>query len=645
MIDFKIDFQKIINFLFCAFFLALPVFYIPKVGTSYIFNQKLLVIAFLFLVFVFGILKITRAKKFNIKWSSALLGLAGFFIFSLFSFLFGKNIVWESWPIFIQTFFQSFLGKPNSIDSFFMIFVYCCLAFMTGGLFRFNWNILKILKSFTVGATFLATIFLISIFTNFKNDFFVPIESFSLVFALGLAVLMAIISRSQEMPSNKLKIIFPIFSFVVLVLSILVIGDKLSWFLVFLSGFLIFWRQAIEKDFSFKNLKVAIFLAIAGISFLLFFIPDIINYDFQLGYEQSITYGSAIEITQKTLTESFKNFVFGSGPATYLYEYSLYKGSDLGYSSLVFNQSPIAFLTLLGSLGAGAIICLVYIWLIFLRQGFLFLLKNPEKEKQQTQNELKTIIFPIIICLLVVMFLYKMTIVPMALLFFLIGAWISLEEKNELEINFEKKYLPAKITFICFFGLMIVGSFFFFRQYLAESFYQLGVRNYNFQKDIDFSLDKGLKAIPLFGSGDYYVGVSQLYILKASEIFNQDDEAGSLSEQEQDQVRNLASQAEAMAKTATNIEPLNFNNWYNLGLIYENTSFLIKDENKQALNAYAMAEKLAPYNTDIYLAEGRLCEKQGRNKEATEYYEKALNLDPGLEGLEEKIESLKKLLN
>ena len=640
-----IDFQKIINFFFCAIFLVLPVFYIPKIGTSYIFNQKLLLIAFLFLIFVFGILKITRAKKFNLKWNPALLCLAGFFIFSSFSFLLGKNIVWESCPIFFQTFFQSFLGKPNSIDSFFMIFVYCCLAFMAGGLFRFSGNILKILKSFVVGATFLSSIFLISILTNFKNDFFVPIESFSLVFALGLAVLMAVFSREREWPANKLKIIFPIFSFLVLILSILIIGDKLSWFLVFLAGFLIFWRQAVEKDFSFKDLKVIVFLIITGISFVLFFIPNIINYNFQLGYEQSIFYGSAIQITQKTLTESFKNFVFGSGPATYLYEYSLYKGSDLGYSSLVFNQSPIAFLTLLGSLGVGAIVFLIFIWSIFLKQGFSFLLKNLEKEKPQIQNELKAIIFPIKICLLVVMFLYKMTIVPMVLLFFLMGVWISLEEKNKVEINFEKKYFPAKIIFICFFGLMIIGSFFFFRQYLAESFYQLGVRNYYFQKDIDFSRNKGIEAISLFGSGDYYVGVSQLYILKASEIFNQDDEDGSLSEQDQNEVRNLASQAEAMAKTATKIEPLNFNNWYNLGLIYENTSFLIKDENKQALSAYAMAEKLAPYNTDIYLAEGRLSEKQGHNKEAAEYYEKALALNPKIEGLEEKIESLKKLLN
>jgi hypothetical protein len=112
MIDFKIDFQKIINFLFCAFFLALPVFYIPKVGTSYIFNQKLLVIAFLFCVFFLNF-KNYKRRKIYMKWSSALLGLEGFFISPFFFFVWKKY--WLEFGRFLFKLFSNLFWANQTV--------------------------------------------------------------------------------------------------------------------------------------------------------------------------------------------------------------------------------------------------------------------------------------------------------------------------------------------------------------------------------------------------------------------------------------------------------------------------------------------------------------------------------------------------
>jgi len=58
--------------------------------------------------------------------------------------------------------------------------------------------------------------------------------------------------------------------------------------------------------------------------------------------------------------------------------------------------------------------------------------------------------------------------------------------------------------------------------------------------------------------------------------------------------------------------------------------------------AYEQAQKLAPYNFDVYYAIGRVFEKQGDKTNALINYEKALELNPNLVELKEKIKTLKK---
>lgn len=372
---------------------------------------------------------------------------------------------------------------------------------------------------------------------------------------------------------------------------------------------------------------------------ILFFSPKLINHNFQLAYEQILSYNSGIEIAQKTLSESDKNFLIGSGPATFIYEYSLYKGKAMGDSDLVFNQGPITLLTLVGSLGILTMICFLASWIIFLIQGFRFLFLGNEDD--EPTKKFKHLILPIGVALFVMMFLYKMTIIPMVFSFFILGVWVAgVDEDKEKKLELKNKEHLLKMVTSGFFLVLIFGLFIFAKQYYAESFYERGVRNYFNTYDIDYALQNGLKAINVFEAGDYYIGLSQLSALKASQIFNQDGE----DKNKQAEVRNIASEAEAFANLAVKHEPQNYNTWNNLGLIYENTSFLVDDKNEEALNAYDQAKKLAPYNFDIYYSEGRIYEAQGENQKAIENYEKALELNPTLITLEEKIKSLKKLI-
>jgi tetratricopeptide (TPR) repeat protein len=429
-------------------------------------------------------------------------------------------------------------------------------------------------------------------------------------------------------------------SFVVLLITLLIINYKIAWFFIFLSAFLTFWRAATETDFKFNKPKVFIPLVATIIFLSLFFVPKVSPYNFNLNYEQSISYDSAVTIAQKSFSESIKNIFVGAGPATYAYEFSLYKSKDLGSSGLIFNQGPIALFTLVGSFGIIAVVFLILAYLVFAIKGFAFLQSESSGNKKSEREQLSSLVFPIGFSLFALMFFYKMTIVPMVFSFFVLGVWSFTNSKNEKEIKWKSpKYITEFIS-LGIFLFLFIGNIFFIKQYVAESFYQISVIDYRLQKNIDGAIKAGEQAIDFYGAADYYIGLSQLYIIKASNIFNNNPKIDLSDEEREKQTRNIASQAESLAKTATKKDSQNYSTWHNLGLIYENTSFLIDDKTDDALAAYEVAKKLSPNDFDTYLAFGRIYEKNKEIQLAIDNYQMALDLNPGLIDLSEKINNL-----
>jgi tetratricopeptide (TPR) repeat protein len=152
------------------------------------------------------------------------------------------------------------------------------------------------------------------------------------------------------------------------------------------------------------------------------------------------------------------------------------------------------------------------------------------------------------------------------------------------------------------------------------------------------------KASSLFNVSDYYVGLSQLYLLKATDIFNNNwtlsEHFETQKQENKKSIEGLVSKSEVTAKRATIIDPYNFIAWQNLALIYENTSFIINNNNEKALDALNRAIELSPNNYLAYIAKGRIYEELKEKELALEEYKKALNIYPQDKELEEKIEVL-----
>jgi tetratricopeptide (TPR) repeat protein len=249
--------------------------------------------------------------------------------------------------------------------------------------------------------------------------------------------------------------------------------------------------------------------------------------------------------------------------------------------------------------------------------------------------------------------------VPLAVSFLILGLWAGIANRKEMEFDFDtnikskdKRSLIIKVILILVALIMFFGVFMFKSQYIAEALFQGSIKAYNAlnqnsykKQELDYPIRLANMAVGLFPGSDYYVGLSQLYIIKASKAYEESLISGQTDEMKtagENEARNLASQAESLAKIATAREPQNYKTWANLGLIYENTSFLIDDKTQAALDAYEIAKKLAPNNYEIYFSEGRIYEKNGDKENAIKNYERALLLNPGLTELSAEIETLKK---
>jgi len=405
--------------------------------------------------------------------------------------------------------------------------------------------------------------------------------------------------------------------------------------------FFIFWRSVLESGFKFKRKKAVFSLSLLLIFLALFFLPNPLGGNYS---ESKLSYESSWNIAEKSLGESVKNLFIGSGPATYHYQFALYKDKaiNLADPSLIFEEGAIPLLTFFTTIGALGMLFFLLLIFFFYYQGFKYFLDFAREKKDTTVN-VRDILFPVVFCLSLLMFFYRIDIISLFLFFFALGLWDGQQKGEErvFEISSWSKN-ALRVSFSLFFIFLGIVVFNFINYYRAEFFYQLSVKNFKEKGAIIESIQNMEKASKLWKSSDYYISLSQLYLIKAGDDFKQKWTTEEKKVEQKSLVKENASKAEVTAKLSCDIDRNNFQSWQNLGLVYENTNYLVEDKTKEAMDAYGKAEKLAPQNYDIYVAMGRLLEQKQKKEEALVEYKKAFELYPLDYQLGKKIELLTK---
>ena len=331
----------------------------------------------------------------------------------------------------------------------------------------------------------------------------------------------------------------------------------------------------------------------------------------------NISYSQSISIAKGSLTESAKNLFIGSGPSTYHYQFSLYKDKEINLTNpyLVAREGSSMIFTFVVTLGLLGAISLLILLSLFYFKGFKNFLKEDD------------VIFPMAFSFSLLFFFGTIDIFIILIFFILFNSWI--KERKEIRID--------KIMIVALLIIFVFAGFNYYNYIKADNHYNRSLDYFLSGELLGKSINEMEKSIQSFEISDYYIALSKLYLLNASQYF----EERWVTQEKINEQRNMIEEniilSEKYAKRAIEIDKNNFQAWQKLGFLYENINFLKEEKTEDIIYNYQEAKKLAPQNYDIYYALGRVFEESGEKELALEEYKKALDLNPNDDELFNKI--------
>ncbi|MDK2949049.1 MAG: Tetratricopeptide repeat [Patescibacteria group bacterium] len=543
----------------------------------FLITQTSLVNTLFVVVFAFSLLLFNFFKPQKIIYNKLVLL---FFSSILLSFIFSKNIFLSLWGKGTESLF--------AFISIFVIFSY----------FKKE-DFGEIFKFFVLGNIMAVIYFFIQ---SFIGNEVLNISQLSIITALSLLFLI---------PQYRDKrIIAPIILFFVFLFFV---DIKITWFILLVGTFLIFYKKLVNCNFEIKKTMPLLFILIAFL--ICFLIPIPLSETKEVG---NISYDQSISIAKGSLTESVKNLFLGSGPSTYHYQFSLYKDKEINLTNpyLVASEGSSMILTFIVTLGLLGTISLLIFLSFFYFEGFKNFLKEDD------------IIFPMAFSFSLLFFFGAIDIFIILIFFILFNSWI----KERKEIKIEKAMIVALLIIFVFAG------FNYYNYIKADNHYNRSLDYFLSGELLGKSINEMEKSIQSFEISDYYIALSKLYLLNASQYFEERWVTQEKINEQRNMIEENISLSEKYAKKAIEIDKNNFQSWQKLGFLYENINFLEEEKTEDIIYNYQEAKKLAPQNYDIYYALGRAFEESGERELALEEYKKALELNPNDNELFNKIE-------
>ncbi len=543
----------------------------------FLITQTSLVNTLFVIAFAFSLLLFNFFKPQKIIYNKLVLL---FFSSFLLSFIFSKNIFLSLWGKGAESLF--------AFISIFVIFSY----------FKKE-DFGEIFKFFVLGNIMAVIYFFIQSFIG--NDI-LNISQLSIITALSLLFLIPQYRDKRIIAPAILFFVFLIF-----------VDIKIAWFMLSIGTFLIFYKKLVNCNFEIKKTIPLLFILIAFL--ICFLIPIPLSETKEV---RNISYNQSISIAKGNLTESVKNLFIGSGPSTYHYQFSLYKDKEINLTNpyLVAREGSSMILTFIVTLGLLGTISLLILLSFFYFEGFKKFLKEND------------IIFPMAFSFSLLFFFGTIDIFIILIFFILFNSWI--KERKEIEID--------KAIIVALLIIFVFAGFNYFNYIKADNHYNRSLEYFLSGELLGKSINEMEKSIQSFEISDYYIALSKLYLLNASQYFEERWVTQEKINEQRNMIEENISLSEKYAKKAIEIDKNNFQSWQKLGFLYENINFLEEEKTEDIIYNYQEAKKLAPQNYDIYYALGRAFEESGEKELALEEYKKALELNPNDNELFTKIE-------
>ncbi|MDP3244694.1 MAG: tetratricopeptide repeat protein [bacterium] len=386
-------------------------------------------------------------------------------------------------------------------------------------------------------------------------------------------------------------------------LLVLIVGYAYAYLAVALAAacFIGLLFARLKKE-SVKRVNVPLLVFVC---FLMLFIFGVsFSRFFSFPAEVSPTMSLSFQVGWKTMSASVKNFVLGSGPSTFAYDFARYRPEALNQTNFWdtrFTSGFAAAPTLMAELGLFGLFFLGVFVIYKLIYLFRRVLKGPEGEE-----EFFTGLFLAFLVLIASLFFYPLSFISFFYLIFILAAAVAVSGLTRGETRtFSFETLPHKALMRALFMIgALIGSIFLLFISLSHLV-------------ADFKYTQGLKALAS-GQGDKAVArlaeavnwyqddvySRNLALVSLDNTLNKLNK-GDLSAADATAINNALQSVLAIGRQATQINPIERENWFALGALYEKLIPFVEGSTDQAVEAYAKAQEIEPNSPLAYLAQGR----------------------------------------
>lgn len=294
----------------------------------------------------------------------------------------------------------------------------------------------------------------------------------------------------------------------------------------------------------------------------------------------------------------------GSGPGTWIYDYSHYRIPAVNLSQFWtyrFERGVSSLFTLIAMLGLVG----VSLWLILLLSAIVKSAMHLVSEKNDDRWQAYLTVFAGWATVTFTAFVYNYNVAHHFAFWILLGLLGALVASGSTTVDARKSPILLTTVSVVFILLSVAGistAWLAGQRLVADAKYSASVESYRTGKPIQESIAALESAVTLNKLNDvYFRNLSQAYLIQASQQMSSVPEA--------DRAKTVnASIAKAIesARHAADLSPANVDNWSNLAVIYQSITSFTRGADEFALKNYQEALDREPNNPVFYNEIGKI---------------------------------------
>lgn len=340
--------------------------------------------------------------------------------------------------------------------------------------------------------------------------------------------------------------------------------------------------------------------------------------------EVSPSLGATMTVAKLVLKE---DPVFGLGPNKFNVAWSMHKPIELNatdFWDVSFNSGSGTLPTFAVTTGYVGILAWVVFFVLLILSG----VKSIFSSIKEGVNWETMAFFVLSIYLFVSCFFYSggavVFLLALAFAGIFIGLSVSTHKDGEISMSFLNDHRKSFFSILLLIVIIIISasiSFKYIEKIISLSYFRSAL----LATTLPEAENAISKALSLYTNDLYLRTYSQIYLVKLNTVVNKGESA--LSDEDKTEIQANLGQAVNGAQMATVYNAENYLNFANLGSVYQIAGSLgVKDAYASAILAYKTASTLNPQNPGLKLALANISLNDGKTKEAEEFIKDTLSL-------------------